>query len=288
MNIPLRRWVGLGVLAAVAFLAFGFVIMFVTRTREQAAKVTCQNNLRALALLGTPYTRGDSGLVLPAKNSKSAASVWAGTVMNDKLQPHQRLSWVVEALPMLLEPSVDTAKLLQSIDKSKAWEQSPNLEASQRLLRTLQCPASPVLPAPGQPAVTMYVGISGVGKNSALFPLTEPLSNRAGAFRYDSATPLAVISAHDGLSQTLLFGQTTSDLGPWMQGGLSTVRGLEDIEGAKPLIGVGGQFGGTIAGGCWFALCDGSVRFFRTTTEPKVLYALATIAGGKTEFALDE
>lgn len=288
MQSPLQRWLGLGVLAIIAVLAFGMLAVYVDHSRGLAAKVTCQNNLRALALLGTPYNRGDTGLVLTSKDAKHAASVWPGTVMNDKLKPDERLSWVAFALPTLLEPGLNTPALAKSLDTAKAWNAGPNRDASLKVLRTLQCPANPMLPAAGEPAVTMYVGIAGLGADAATLPLSEPISKRAGAFRYDSATPLAVISAHDGISQTLLFGQTTHRNGLWLQGGPGTVRGLDDTVTALPLIGPGGQFGGTLPGGTWFAFADGSVRFFRTATAPTILYSLATIAGGPAEFRPEE
>ena len=134
-----------------------------------------------------------------------------------------------------------------------------------------------------QPAVTCYVAIAGLGPDAAtlLLPPTGPPPARAGAWRFDAATPFDRIT--DGLSQTLLIGETSNDLGPWLRGGPSTTRGLDDAPGAKPLIGAGGQFGGYFPNGANFALCDGSVRVFTPKTSPAVLFGMATIGGGEKE-----
>ena len=108
-------------------------------------------------------------------------------------------------------------------------------------------------------------------------PPPDPAA-RAGAFRYDAATPFDRIG--DGLSQTLLLGETANDVGPWLRGGPSTVRGLDDGKSAKPLIGAGGQFGGYYPNGAYFAMCDGSVRNITPQITRGVLLDLATIDGG--------
>jgi prepilin-type processing-associated H-X9-DG protein len=115
-----------------------------------------------------------------------------------------------------------------------------------------------------------------VGADAATLPVGSP---RSGAFHYDSPTPFAAIT--DGLSQTLLFGETRSELSPWLRGGPGTVRGLIDAPGAPPLIGE--QFGGYFPSGANFAMCDGSVRMFSPRTTPRVLLGLATIAGKETD-----
>jgi hypothetical protein len=284
-RIPLRRWVGCGVVAGGVVIVAGLLIVFIDRSRALAAKVGSQNNLRALSLLGTPYTRNDLGAVVPTRPPGGVQSVWPGTVMNAGLAPAERLSWVVHALPMLSEPALDMARLVEQIDQKEAWNRGANEAVSRTVLRTLQCPGWPVLPETGEPAVTMYVGIAGVGPDAAEL---QPTNHRAGAFRYDAATSLATISNADGLSSTLLFGVTRRDNGPWIRGGPATLRPLLAEPDAGPLVGPGGQFGGTLAGGTWFALCDGSVRWFSDRTPPAVLLSMATIAAGTADIPTDE
>ena len=103
--------------------------------------------------------------------------------------------------------------------------------------------------------------------------------SRAGCFRYDGPTQFERIT--DGLSQSLLFGERSGDLGPWLRGGPSTVRSFDDTVGAPPVLGRGAQFGGNHPHGANWGLADGSVRLFNPRVDPKVLYGMATIAGGE-------
>ena len=143
----------------------------------------------------------------------------------------------------------------------------------------LLCPGNPPNIDPVQPAPTQYVGIAGLGFDAAAirFVPPNPASPRTGCFRYDSPTPFDAIT--DGLSQTLLFGERSDDLGPWLRGGPSTVRGLDDRPEAKPLTGNGGQFGGNHPNASNWAMADGSVRSITPRAKPQVLFDLATIAG---------
>src|SRR5439155_8270039 len=107
----------------------------------------------------------------------------------------------------------------------------------------LLCPGNPPMIAAGQPAPTSYVGIAGLGADAATLPLPvlpgETVSPRAGAFRYDVPTPFDLFT--DGRSQTLVMDERSADIGPWLRGGPSTVRPLDDAPGAAPLLGRGGQ-----------------------------------------------
>jgi prepilin-type processing-associated H-X9-DG protein len=193
--------------------------------------------------------------------------------------PGDRLSWVVPVLPGLDQKRQDLAGLFARIDDTQPWTSEKNQEAARtRLLVMLSPEGTPQVP-PDSPAVGCYVGIAGLGTDAATLVLPEkgPVPPRAGAFLYDAPTPFTLIA--DGLSQTLLMAETASDVGPWLRGGPSTVRGLDDAAGAKPLIGTGGQFGGYFPQGANVAMCDGSVRIFTPQTTPGVLYRLATIAG---------
>ena len=131
-----------------------------------------------------------------------------------------------------------------------------------------------------QPAPPCYVGIAGWARTprNSCCRRSPNAPARAGAFRYDAATPFDRIG--DGLSQTLLVGETANDLGPWLRGGPSTVRGVDDAKDAKPFIGTGGQFGGYFPNGANFAMCDGSVRILTPRISPDVLLRLATIDEG--------
>lgn len=271
----MRRWFGIGFIALTLVLLAGVGMMYVSLARANANRVGCQNNLRMLAMLGMPFEYHDGRLTV-SKDAKKPGGVWPGTVMNEKLTPDERLSWVVFTLPTLSEPNLGEA--WKSIDRTGKWDAPANKTVGETVLRTLICPAAVPPLVPGEPAPTMYVGIAGLGADAATLPLTDPLSPRAGAFRYDSATPFETVMKHNGVSQTFLYGQTTSNLGPWIRGGPSTVRGV--LEDSPILARQGGQFGGALSEGSFFAYVDGSVRMFRYGADPAVLKSHATIAGG--------
>ena len=133
---------------------------------------------------------------------------------------------------------------------------------------------------------TEFIGISGLGTNSAELPADDP---RSGFFGYSRT--LRKEDIRDGLSTTLFAIETSTDLGPWAAGGPSTVRGVESDR--LPFIGPNCQFGGNhktdrglfrwISHDCaTAAFVDGSVRFLNDSISRETLEALATIAGGDT------
>jgi prepilin-type processing-associated H-X9-DG protein len=254
------------------------VLLFtvVPQARLKANSEASRNNLRELALFAAHHSKPD---LTPTKNrdvTKLPAQIPAGTIVLLDVPPESRLSWVVGVLPGLDQRRQNTEQLLAKIDQTKPWPAEPNQEAGRTRLVTLLCPENPPEVPAGAPAITCYVGIGGVGTNAASLPIDSP---KAGAFRYDSPTPFDRIT--DGLSNTLLFAETRNEAGPWLRGGVSTIRGLDDAPDALPLIG--GQFGGFFPNGANFALCDGSVRLFSPHTTPQVLLGLATIAGKESE-----
>ncbi|MCI0700410.1 MAG: DUF1559 domain-containing protein [Planctomycetia bacterium] len=264
------------VVVVVVLLVLGVVALalpFIIKARLNATRVASQNNLRELSLFAAQYANPD-----PKRDTKRLPKVVpAGTILLPNTPPDERLSWVPEILPGLDQRKINTEELLKRIDRSKPWTADVNQQVARTRLVVLLCPENPPVVAPDEPAVTSYVGISGIGANSATFSPNDP---NAGAFRYDTPTPFDRIT--DGLSQTLLFGETRT-VGPWLRGGPSTVRGLNDSPTAPALIGTDGQFGGYFPFGAHFALCDGSVRVFTPQTTPNVLLGLATIAGKETD-----
>jgi prepilin-type processing-associated H-X9-DG protein len=86
---------------------------------------------------------------------------------------------------------------------------------------------------------------------------------------------------HDALlANTMLVAESGRVFGPWLHGGLATVRGLDPSQ--KPYVGPGRQFGGLhYDGRANVAFVDGSVRALSKTVSPKLFEALSTIADGE-------
>jgi prepilin-type processing-associated H-X9-DG protein len=282
------------ILIGFVFFVFGvagLVLTYIPKARLQANLVGSRNNLRALALFAAHHAKPDPKV----DASKLPTNVPPGTIYLAGVSVEDRLSWVVDVLPGFDQTKQNTEALLAEIDRTKLWTAEPNQKAGRTRLPALLCPENPPDLAPGAPGLTSYVGIGGIGLDAPMLPPIDPYltillrlagclgpdvrlppisSPRSGAFWYDGPTPFNRI---DGLSQTLLFGETRYEVGPWLRGGFSTVRGLNDAPGAAPLIG--DQFGGYFPNGANFAMCDGSVQTFSPQTAPGVILSRAAITG---------
>ena len=257
-----------------ALVVVAVAVPFVMKMRLKANVVASHNNLRELSLFAAQHAKPD-----PARDAKKLATeIPAGTVGRYDLPPDERLSWVVPVLPSLNQRKQNPEAILAAIDRAAPWGADANQQAARMRIATLLCPGNtPDVPA-GAAAITCYVGVGGLGANAPTLPADSP---RAGAFRYDAPTPFARVT--DGISQTLLFAESRNDVGPWLRGGRSTVRALDDAPGALPPVGPGGQFGGYFPATANVAMCDGSVRVFTSGVDPRVLHALSTIAGAGTD-----
>jgi prepilin-type processing-associated H-X9-DG protein len=272
----MRPWIIVGLGLFVAIFGIGVLITALPKRRAAAEAEMCKKNLKDLAAFAAMNSDPD-----PAKAAKAPHEVPAGTIVLSGVDPENRLSWVVAALPTLDQKRQSTTELLHSLDRSQPWTFANNQEAAKRKLVALLCPGNPPALDAEQPAPTQYVGIAGLGTDAALlnFVAPGPAPPRAGCFRYDSPTLFSSIL--DGLSQSLLFGERAEELGPWLRGGPSTLRGLDDSPNASPLIG--SQFGGNHPDASNWAMADGSVRVFTPRVDPRILFSLATIAGKETD-----
>lgn len=275
----MRPWILIGLGAFVVLFVIGVLITALPKQRAAAEQEACKNNLKTIALFAAHHAHPPDGIPL----EKLRNEIPAGTIVLPGISPEERLSWVVGVLPGFDQKRQNPAALLTAVDPTQPWPAMRNQEAARTRVPTLLCPGNVPEVDPQQPAPTQYVGIAGLGADAAMlnFVPPGPAPPRAGCFRYDLPTPFDSIT--DGLSQTLLFGERSEDLGPWLRGGPSTVRGLDDRPDAKPLIGTGGQFGGNHPNTSNWSLADGSVRSFTPRVDTKVLFGMATIAGRESD-----
>lgn len=221
-------------LALLAVLLVGLlvtvVVSYLQQARLDAHLVASRNNLRELSAFAAPPANPD-----PKAEGRLPGAVPAATVALPGVVPEERLSWAVTLLPNLDQKRHPTEQLVAKIRTDQPWSAEPNQSAGRTRLAVLLCPENTPQVPDGAPAVTCYVAVAGVGADAATLSLpagaTPP---RAGAWRYDAPTPFDRIA--DGLSQTLLFGESADAPGPWLRGGPSTARGFDDAPGAKPLI----------------------------------------------------
>ena len=84
------------------------------------------------------------------------------------------------------------------------------------------------------------------------------------------SSAMRLTDVRDGESNTLAVGETITDQG-WALPGMGACT-------APP--NRGARFGSSHAGGAYFVLCDGAVRFISSAIAPEVFRALGTPAGG--------
>ena len=194
----------------------------------------------------------------------------AGARGNPELPLDSRLSFFSVLLPTFNQARQPTAELARTLDLTQPWDAPPNRAVAETPLGVLQVYANPLTTTRGEPALTPFVGLGGVGAGAPAGPRTPA----SGAFRYAEPTPFALVT--DGLSETGVYADASVGLGPWLQAGPATVRTFDP---ARPAIGPGAQFGGNFPNGALVGYADHSVRFLVNATDAAIVANLATCAG---------
>jgi prepilin-type processing-associated H-X9-DG protein len=249
--------------AGVALFFIGLFIVGLSQLRDKSQLTACTNNLRRIGQAVNLY-----------HDQKEHPHFPPGTIPNPNLPPDQRLSWMVAVLPyMEREPAIDPSaarppgafqkgeELYGRFDRDKGWEAAENRKAMSGSSPWFVCPAAPDHPAPGEPALTQYVGLAGLGKDAPVLPKTDP---NAGFFGYDR-----IINRGDvkrGLEQTMIVTERAHAVGPWGAGGPATVTGVDPDR--TPFVPE--QFGGLHPHGANTLFADGHVRFITDRAVPRV------------------
>jgi hypothetical protein len=249
------RWVTILILAGMLLVLALLAVPYVGRLRENANRTRCENNLRLFGAALSDFAEHHQALP-------------PGTVVLPGVPPEDRLSWHAYLLD-----HYPRADLSRAVARDQPWTAEPNQTAGRSFLLLMVCPTLTLRPTPAdQPALTNYVGLAGIGPDAA----TRPPNPRAGLFRYDEPTPWAATEGRR--ANTVMLGETGRDVGPWLRGGPSTVRGLDPAR--PPYLGPEGQFGGGHPSVGNFLNADGSLRVLRDDIAPDVLEKLVGIADG--------
>lgn len=268
----MQRVVAVGMAGLALVIIIGVLIAGVMRARWESAKVRSQNHLRVIGGEAVWHAT-PPGEAMP---DDPLAQIPAGTVVNVDLEPEQRLAWHASLLVYLAALGLTPEELPRSLRADRPWDDDSQQPAIRTRIPTFLCPADPPPADPLRPGVTQYVGIAGLGADAATLSPDDP---RAGAFRYDTPTPLSHF--RDGTSHTIFIGETNHEIGPWAQGGPATLRGVDPDR--ERYIGIGEPFGGLHADGAWFAYADGSVRFITERVYPPAFRAQVLLAGAEQE-----
>jgi hypothetical protein len=249
----------------VVVLSLGTLAITLNAGRAQGQRAECENNLRQIAIAVNVYA-DNSGHKFPR-----AVLPLTGP------PPEDHLSWLAGILPYLEERQGQKSRwqpLASRLDLDRTWNDPVNLPVVRTNVPRFLCPGHPRYDPLANPALTHYVGITGLGDDAATLPADDP---RAGFFGYDR-----VIRQEDikpGTANTLMATETTMDNGPWAAGGRPTVRGIDPE--LTVYIGPGRPFGGCHREGrhnlLTAAYVDGSVRFLTDSIDPIIFRNSARI-----------
>lgn len=164
---------------------------------------------------------------------------------------------------------------LQGIDLSVPWNRPPND-------RLYQCGIDQFInpSMPGPRFDENGYGLSHIAGNIHVLPICRVKAQNQDQFDWKNAFrksnhPTSFSAITDGTSNTLLIGTAAEQFKPW--GHPANLR--------DPALGINRHptgFGGPQHWrGALMLMCDGSVRFFSNDTDPQIMKALGTPAGGE-------
>jgi len=277
------------VVIAIVAILLGLTMAAIQRVREAAARTTCQNNLKQLALALHQY------------HSTYEKLPPGCTFLNGK-SPQPHMGWETRLLPFLEQQAL-WEQAVAAYQQEPFFENPPHLSILERVIPTFICPSDSRTRSAHsfddtlRAAFTDYLGVWGTDHQHV-----------DGVLYLDSAVRLSDIT--DGTSRTLMIGERPPSanytLGWWYAGWgqskdgsaemLLGVREINDSQGSRSCPRGPYHFGpGSASGPCdhfhfWshhpgganFAFADGSVRFLGYDAD-SVLPALATRAGGEVD-----
>jgi prepilin-type N-terminal cleavage/methylation domain-containing protein/prepilin-type processing-associated H-X9-DG protein len=304
------------VVIAIIAILIGLLLPAVQKVRDAAARMSCQNNLKQIALAAfnheSALQRFPAGINVPTAaqypGASGALTGFAATKFGSAPIPNQFVSW-----PEALFPYMEQDNLYKALNL--AQNQYSNLDTAgaapgARPVKTLVCP-SDALPSPAiVKGFNNYLfGMSSYGGVAGTVSTFYTNATLDGVFYVNSKTKIGDIT--DGTSNTLFFaershwdpnwaaaaggGAALNTYGGWVW---TNVFAMEDLMlGTEVpinwLIPAGGSgfavtdprlnaIGSQHTAGANIAFADGSVHFVANGTSLSVLQALGTRSGGET------
>ncbi len=313
VRLPRRRaftLIELLVVIAIIAILIGLLLPAVQKVREAAARMSCSNNLKQLALGCHNYH--------DAMNKLPPGGVTEGNCCGT----NSKTNWAIEILPY-----IEQGPLFTRYDNNFANEATQNKFVREQRVKTYECPsdATPGGFALGRPAsgngsgldymAGSYRAVSGKANLSAplgWFDNSEGLGlpqtyrgplHTVWTARGLGQESLTGIVSGDGTSNTLMFGEYHTKTNPrrrsfwaytYTSYNQSSVHAashtyLNDFARCEEIsasLGLDNRpcrrsFGSFHTSGSNWGMTDGSVRFISTSTDMTMLSNMATIAGGE-------
>ena len=309
------------VVIAIIGVLVALLLPAVQAAREAARRSQCTNNVKQIGLAVLMYE--DAQRRFPLAGVGTSVQ-WGGCPATSSTVKNNYFGWRVRILPYIEEQAVyDNLRQLNTSDADQVRNSALQLQ----VIQPYRCPSeiceliddswqwSPApAPSPAKAAIANYYVCAGP---VSTHPLPEYacglcLSSQTncpcllqgwangnygcvkdgpGIFSFSGSADVSVANVRDGLSKTLLLGESRQDdrtTNQWMDGMsmISTVNGI-NTPGSDPN-GFGYNtyyttrtFSSYHPGGAIFALGDGSVRFISDEIDLRLYAALGTKAGGE-------
>jgi prepilin-type processing-associated H-X9-DG protein len=305
------------VVIAIIAILIGLLLPAVQKIREAAARMSCSNNLKQLALACHNYH--DTNGTLPRDGNQfglTASHGTNGTGCCGVAAPHW--SWIARSLPYFEQ---DNLARQAGVPTNRMNLNAATLQVLATPIKTLNCPSdtSPRtrrdaadIGSAAEVAVTSYKGVSGSNWGTDFYPtesnFSTPYRNLGANGSYNGLEngdgifwradlrkgnlPLTAIT--DGTSNTFMIGEDVPELILWnawsYSNGANGTCAIPPNTGVTiPPLGPSGagdwprrySFRSRHSGGVMFAYADGSVHFVRDSIPLQIYRQMATINGGE-------
>lgn len=297
------------VVIAIIGVLVALLLPAVQAAREAARRMSCENNLKQIAL-GVHNHHDVTGYLLPTTIGEGVAAANAG--LPGIAEPDGFVMWSTLLLPYIEQQNVFSLWDL----RVQASRQNP--QAYQQQIKTYWCPSrlKQVLSVndfatPGgaigdyNPCQGTIPGVNNANADGAFIQAVPEFAQAGGFAVINSWKPrLRLANITDGTSNTLMFGE--KHIRPMSMRGKNEDRSLfggqnnsnrrvagiqqnnmANVRPLRPWNDENGQFanqsfGGPHPGVCVFVMCDGSVRKLALNININTLTGLATRMGGET------